>query len=255
MTRIYFKCSWIFFLGFCLALTFTCTKAEAGFFSKNDKKAKLIIVFLDMSGSTNKDRKSIYKNAFDMIYKKLDQDDRIVVGTITSHSYIDFKPRVDEKIPKKSIWVNRLKYEKNLTRTRKKIKKEVNRLLSYKHGTRQTEILNSLNIADTIFHNEKNRMKILVLLSDMIQDSREYKFDKTRITNKYIENLIKNRKKQELIPDLKGVKIYVAGASASGSRKFRAVKLLWTRYFKTCNADFSTHRYGHSLLEFENNDN
>lgn len=215
------------------------------------KNPRVIIILIDMSGSTNKARRTVYKEAFDKIYKNMDQGDRILVGTITSHSYIDFKPTVDEEIPKKSIWVNRLQFERNLTKTKKKIQKEVNRLLSRKRGSQWTEILNSLNIADTIFHDERKRQKILVILSDMIQDSKEYKFDKERITNQYINRVIKYRQKHKLIPNLKGVKVYVAGASAANSNKFRAVQEFWARYFVKSGADYSPHRYGHSLIKFE----
>ena len=251
MRWLNYKYLWLFLLCFFLFTAMTSSDVKAASFFGKDKESKVIIVFVDMSGSTNKARKSIYKNAFDMIYKTLDKGDRIVVGTITSHSYIDFKPKVDEEIPKQSIWVNRLKYEQNLTKTKKRIQEAVTQLFNNKYGTQQTEILNSLNIADTMFHSEKKRKKILVLLSDMIQDSKEYKFDKVRITNKYIANIIENRTKQKLIPNLSGVKIYVAGASAKSSKRFRAIELLWARYFKACDANFSTHRYGHSLLEFE----
>ncbi|MCP3900190.1 MAG: hypothetical protein GY707_10820 [Desulfobacteraceae bacterium] len=249
-----YKHLWRLYFCFFLFTTIASTDVKAASFFKNKKESKLIIVFVDMSGSTNKARKSVYKNAFDIIYKSLDQGDRIVIGTITSRSFIDFKPKVDEQIPKESIWVNRLKYEQNMTKIKQNIQKEVNQLFNYKYGTQYTEILNSLNIADTIFHSEKKRKKILVLLSDMIQDSKEYNFDKVRITNKYIQNIITNRTKQKLIPNLSGVKVYVAGASAKDSKRFRAIELLWTRYFHATGADFSTHRYGHSLLEFEKNE-
>jgi len=245
------KYLWLFFIGLFLFINANSAKVNAASILGKDKVSKIIIVFVDMSGSTNKARKSVYKNAFDMIYKSLDQGDRIVVGTITSHSYIDFKPKVDEEIPEKSVWLNRLKYEQHLANTKKKIQEGVDQLFNYKYGTQQTEILNSLNIADTIFHGEKKRKKILVLLSDMIQDSKEYKFEKVKITNKYIATIIKNRTGQKLIPNLSNVKIYVAGATAANSKKFRAIQLLWTRYFDASGADFSTHRYGHSLLEFE----
>ena len=220
-------------------------------FGKDDKGPRAIVVLVDMSGSTNRARRTVYNEAFEKIYENLGQGDRIVVGTITSRSYIDFKPVVDEEIPKQSIWVNRIQYEQNLAKTQKNIRKEVNRLLSRKKGTPYTEILNSLNIADTIFHNEKKRQKILVILSDMVQDSREYKFDRVRVSNKYINNVIRQRQKQDLIPDLSDVKIYVAGASASDSKKFRSIEKFWSRYFAATGADFSTHRYGHSLIEFE----
>jgi seryl-tRNA synthetase len=220
-------------------------------FGKDEKGPRVIVVLVDMSGSTNRARRTVYNEAFEKIYESLGQGDRIVVGTITSRSYIDFKPVVDEEIPKDSIWVNRIQYEQNLAKTQKNIHKEVNRLLSRKKGTPYTEILNSLNIADTVFHNEKKRQKILVILSDMVQDSKEYKFDRVKVSNKYINNVIRRRQKQELIPDLSDVKIYVAGASATDSKKFRSIEKFWSRYFAATGADFSTHRYGHSLLEFE----
>jgi hypothetical protein len=219
-------------------------------FGKDKQDPRVIVVLVDMSGSTNRARRTVYNEAFEKIYQSLNQGDRLVVGTITSRSFIDFKPAVDEEIPKQTIWVNRIQYEQNLAKAQKNIRKEVDRLLSRKKGTPYTEILNSLNIADTIFHSEK-RQKILVILSDMIQDSKQYKFEHAKVTNKYINDVIRYRQKQKLVPNLAGVKVYVAGASATDSRKFRSIEKFWSRYFAATGADFSSHRYGHSLLEFE----
>jgi hypothetical protein len=213
---------------------------------------RLIIILVDMSASADQARRTVCKDAFEKIYQNLRHGDRLVVGTITSQSYIEFKPTVDEEIPKKTVWDNRLQYEKKLTDTKEKIRREVNKLLSHKQGTPLTEILDSLNIADTIFHDEKERQKILVILSDMIQDSKEYKFDKDKITDEYINNVIRSRQKNKLVPNLAGVKVYVAGASAADSEKFRAIQAFWARYFAESRADFSPHRYGHSLISFEN---
>jgi hypothetical protein len=226
-------------------------RAEAAWESwNNEENPRAIVVFVDMSGSTNLARRTIYRECFEKIYQDLNQGDRIVVGTITSHSFIDFKPAVDVVIPKKSLWVNRIQFERNLTETKEKIQQEVDRLLSLKNGTPRTEILNSLNIAETIFHNEK-REKILVILSDMIQDSPEYDFSSTKITNDYINKVIKYRQKKNLIPDLSGVKVYVAGASGSDSHKYRSIENFWARYFQIAGADYSHHRYGHTLISFE----
>ena len=217
---------------------------------KEKKNPRVLAVFVDMSGSTNKARRTVYRNAFEKIYENLQQGDRIIVGTITGRSYIDFKPAVDTEIPKQSIWVNRITFEQNLAKTKKDIKSAVEKLLSAKRGTPRTEIINSLNIADKIFHNEK-RQKILIILSDMIQDSKEYKFDQVKVTDAYISMIIRDRRKQNLIPKLNNVRVYVAGASAADSKKFRSIEKFWNRYFIACGADFSLHRYGHSLLEFE----
>jgi hypothetical protein len=219
-------------------------------FGKDKKYPRAIVVFVDVSGSTNHARRTVYRNAFEKIYQNLQQGDRIIVGTITGRSYIDFKPVVDAEIPKQSIWVNRISFEQNLAKTKKDIKNEVEKLLSRKRGTPRTEIINSLNIADKIFHNEK-RQKILILLSDMIQDSKEYNFDRVKVTDAYITRIIKERQKRNLIPRLNSVKVYVAGASADDSKKFRSIEKFWTRYFAVCGADFSSNRYGHSMIEFE----
>jgi hypothetical protein len=216
------------------------------------KKPRVIIIFVDMSDSANEARRTVCKMAFEKIYQNLRQGDRLVVGTITSRSYIEFKPTVDVEIPKKSIWDNRLQFEKKLANAKEKIRGETNKLLSRERGTMLTEILDSLNIADIIFHDEKERQKILVILSDMIQDSKEYNFDKDKITDEYIDKVIRDRQKSNLIPNFAGVKVYVAGASAADSNKFRAVQTFWARYFAKSGADFSPHRYGHSLINFEN---
>ena len=213
---------------------------------------RLVVIFVDMSASADQARRTVCKEAFEKIYQNLRQGDRVVVGTITSQSYIDFKPTVDEEIPKKTVWDNRLQFEKALANAKDKIRREVNKLLSQKQGTLLTEVLDSLNIADIVFHDEKERQKLLVILSDMIEDSKEGKFDKDKITDEYINHVIRSRQKNKLVPNLAGVKVYVAGASAADSDKFRAIQTFWAHYFNESGADFSPHRYGHSLINFEN---
>jgi hypothetical protein len=224
-------------------------------FAKSENSAqppRLIVIFVDMSASADQARRTVCKEAFEKIYQNLRQGDRVVVGTITSQSYVEFKPAVDEEIPKKTVWDNRLQYERSLTQAKERIRREVNKLLSQKQGTLLTEILDSLNIADIIFHEEKERQKVLVLLSDMIQDSKEYKFDKDKMTDEYINHIIQHRQKNKLMPNLNGVKVYVAGASAADSDKFRAIQTFWAHYLAESGADYSPHRYGHSLINFEN---
>src|SRR4030042_6181934 len=169
-------------------------------FAKSEKSSphpRLIVVLVDMSASADQARRTVCKDAFEKVYRNLRHGDRLVVGTITSQSYIEFKPTVDEEFPKKTVWDNRLQYEKKLKATKEKIRREVNKLLSQKQGTLLTEILDSLNIADIIFHDEKERQKVLVILSYMIQDSKDYNFDKDKITDEYIHNVIQSRQRNK----------------------------------------------------------
>ena len=70
------KTMWFIALFFFLSTGLPSQEATAGIFG-DDKEPRVIVVFVDMSGSTNKARRTVYKNAFNMIYKTLDQGDRI----------------------------------------------------------------------------------------------------------------------------------------------------------------------------------
>lgn len=243
--------AWLSVFSFLLLLNPVGREAEALLNSGREKRnPRMIFVLVDMSGSTNLARQTVYRDGFAKVYQNLDGGDRIMVGTITGRSYIDFNPTVDVEIPERSLWVNRIQFERKLSETREEIRREVEKLLSRRRGTQHTEILNSLNIADTIFHDEK-REKVLVIFSDMIQDSPEYNFAQVKVTNAYIGRVIRYRQKHSLIPNLTDVRVYVAGASGVDSQKYRSVERFWARYFEKSGADFSPHRYGHSLIRFE----
>ncbi len=76
----------IIFLSSFLFLGSMSRNADAAsLFGKDKNPPRAIVVFVDMSGSTNKARRTVYRNAFDKIYQNLKEGDRLVVGTITSH--------------------------------------------------------------------------------------------------------------------------------------------------------------------------
>jgi hypothetical protein len=253
MKQLLLRAPGLIIIGVLLLCDHSIWSAEAFGKTENSlEEPRLITILVDMSDSANNARRTVCKDAFEKVYQNLRQGDRVVVGTITNRSYIDFKPTVDEEIPKKTLWDNRLQFERHLATTKEKIRRETDKLLARGRGTALTEILDSLNIADTIFHDEKERRKILVILSDMIEDSKQYNFDKDQITDEYIDTVIRDRQRNNLMPHFTGVKVYVAGASAADSTKFRAVQTFWARYLTKSGADFSPHRYGHSLIAFEN---
>src|SRR5512139_2513787 len=100
-------------------------------FAKSEKSSpnpRLIVVLVDMSASADQARRTVCKDAFEKVYRNLRHGDRLVVGTITSQSFIEFKPAVDEEIPEKTIWDNRLQHEKKLADTNEKIWREVNNI-------------------------------------------------------------------------------------------------------------------------------
>ena len=84
-------------------------------------------------------------------------------------------------------------------------------------------------MAEKAFKNYNRDKSILVILSDMIEDSSEYNFEKENLKDKRIEEIIKREKTKNRMPDLKGAKIYVIAAGAGGSNKFFAIQNFWFR--------------------------
>ena len=102
MKRNNLKSAGLILLGALLVFSWLSWPAQASSGFKNrEKNSRVILIFVDMSGSTNKARRTVYKEAFEMIYQHLGQGDRVVVGTITGRSYIDFKAAVNVEIPEK----------------------------------------------------------------------------------------------------------------------------------------------------------
>ncbi|HEY9047559.1 MAG TPA: hypothetical protein VIN08_16750 [Ohtaekwangia sp.] len=85
---------------------------------------------------------------------------------------------------------------------------------------------------------------IIVLLSDMIQDSREYNFNKKQgITPEQATTCLDGLKKTNGIPDLTGCKVFAIGATGRNSAQIDNIHSFWTEYFKHTNAELSSYGY------------
>ena len=84
----------------------------------------------------------------------------------------------------------------------------------------------------------------------MIEDSSDYDFSKERLSEKRISQIIEVEKSKNRLPDLKSVKVYVAGARAPKSEQFSNIRNFWMRYFKECGAICPKENYGSALLTF-----
>jgi lysophospholipase L1-like esterase len=85
----------------------------------------------------------------------------------------------------------------------------------------------------------------------MIEDSSEYNFEKERLSDKRIAEIIAAERVKKRLPDLKGVKVYVTGAKAPTREQFYNIQNFWLRYFKECGAELPKENYGSALLSFD----
>lgn len=123
--------------------------------------------------------------------------------------------------------------------------KEAMTLSDETYDFNNTELIGALNtLATDLFQKSDTTQKTILLFSDMVENSLTSSFlkkGKVRLFNPDIE--LAKFKKAELIPDLSGLKVYVIGAGwfADGSlyqdsRKIKALRTFWEKFFKASNA-------------------
>jgi len=231
---------------------------------------KTVTVLCDFSESTTNIRKS-YFESFKKVVSSINHGDVIIFAKITEASIaepeIPIKEIFPEFVPKDNsgkptdnpILMNSSLKKADAERDKKKemiievAEKNIFPESTNKNEKRiiRTDILSSLHLAEKIIKSYKRDKPVLVLLSDMIEDSTEYNFEKENLTDRRIEEIINKERKRNRIPDLKGVKVYVVAASEKGSEKFFAIQNFWLRYFKECGANLSKENYGSALLSFD----
>ena len=109
--------------------------------------------------------------------------------------------------------------------------------------------MNSLVLAEKIFAGDRRR-RVLILLSDMLEDSEEYNFERIHVTEEFARQVIEDNRRPGQLPDLGGATVYVAGASARSASKVHEVQRFWLEYSKAANARLIPQNYGPALTNF-----
>jgi hypothetical protein len=229
-----------------------CKKAEPP-----KEYSKTIFVLIDYSESV-KDSRQDYGDAFKKIIPKLKLGDHLFLWKITELSEMETKPLIDEDFPipppaKNEFYMKQAiaKAEKEMKIKLEEIEKKVGDFLnSQEQLSRKTAILGSLQIAERVFKKDRKDKAVLVIMSDMIEDSSEYNFERERLTDKRISEIIANENRRKRLPDLSGVEVYVVGAKTPSREQFYNIQNFWLRYFKECGANLSKENYGSALLGF-----
>jgi len=224
---------------------------------------KTIVVLFDLTESTN--RKQFIQNyldGFKIVLSKVNHGDVIACLSILESSFSEPTIPINEKIPPfipssdnpLIVKKEREEADKRLDKKKEEIYTKAERLVSRVDLGRKvlrTDILSSLHIAAVIFKNHYNEKNILVIFSDMIQESSEYNFRTEDLSERRIEEIISKERRMNRIPDLKGVKVYVAGATAPTNEQFFNIRNFWMKYFKECGAILLEENYGPTLINFE----
>jgi hypothetical protein len=94
------------------------------------------------------------------------------------------------------------------------------------------------------------KARLLILLSDMVEESARYNFRKENLTPARITTLVEAERKAGHLPVLNGVQVWVSGAGGTVPEKFVQIQNFWIQYFRAAGADLRKSRYGAGLMDF-----
>ncbi len=236
-------------------LLISCSGQKTG--SNNNK---CVCILFDLSLSTQSDQiRDNYMLELSKVMEKIDPGDVFIAALITGHSiselefcvqyeFKSFNPTNDNELLRKAELT---KYLKQQSVTKDSLISIIDSTLHKKIRILKTEIMGALDVAARTFRNYNMSKNVLVVFSDMLEDSQFYKFEKENLTSKRIAAIINNEKSCERLPSLQDVKIYVTGAMSKNRKQFLAVRNFWMNYFSECGALLSEDHYGSILIRFD----
>jgi len=231
------------FLVFAVLLALAVAGCQRG----GSEASNVVVVFVDVSASVRDF--DTYRAGWPKIIERLRGGDRIVLARITDQTFTRFRPVLDREIPAfNPLTDNKLQYEKRARQVRQEITEGLEKALAGPRSPR-TDIMNSLVLAQKIFAADRRRCRVLVLFSDMLEDSEEYNFERLRITDEFTRRVIEDKRRRGQLPNLDGATVYVAGGSSGTAGKAHEVERFWLEYVRAANARLR--HYAPALLQFE----
>jgi len=175
----------------------------------------------------------------DALVDHMNFDDRLIMLEMYEGNVQEAKKPLDVPLSRRDDSTS-LEQNDDLNSARKGLKTAVNLFFdaSLKRRALHTDILTTLSIASESI--SPDRHNCLVLLSDMLQSSKELEFEHLRRIPP--PEWIDERHKEGLIRPLYGSVVVVAGADPS-TREGVIVRDFWEKYFEKSNASLKPENY------------
>ncbi len=249
----------VILIGFCFALLLLFF--VSGCQKEVEKENKIVCVLFDMSETTNQQQiRQTYLNKFKVILEKINHGDAIEAALITDKSiselnlsieksFEEFIPSTDNDMLLKAEEQKAdsvLFYEKSIL-----FAEADSILFRTPRKVMATEILSSLQVANRVLSAFPQKKKVLVIFSDMIEESTTANFARDNLSDVQVERIIAKHKQQGILPSLTGVKVYVAGAAHPDTERYNRIRNFWLKYFKETGANLEEHNYGAAFIRFE----
>ncbi len=225
---------------------------------------KTVLMIFDVSGSTTPDVRDQYITwAKSIIHHEKGKPahfgpgDALVAIRVTDSSLTEWKTVTIELTrfdpTRENMLVAAGKAAKELDGAEQKIEDFVR---DQREVIKYSKIMDALSLAASNFKALKRDRNVLVVFSDMVEESDHYNFAKQPLSDARAQQIVESEKQNGRVPDLKGVKVYVYGAGVGeyakklSSQQFRGIESFWLAYFKASGADLPAERYLPSFIGY-----
>lgn len=223
----------------------------------NPAPARVTVVLFDLSASTNVDAiRQQYLTDFTKVLAGVTAGGTIAADIIDdnplAHSSYPINATFERYEPMKE---NKLDYDRRIREKRDAVIKAAQAIVRKRpSGRRGTSLLDGLQLAERVYLTYQGDQKVLVIFSDMIEQSRRYDFTGEKLTEARIGEIIAREQSAGRLPDLHDVEVCVVGAGAEKSgglstEKFLSIREFWSQYFEAAGANLPKERYGSALLK------
>ncbi len=228
--------------------------------TKQEGKHKIFMLLFDISQSTKQEEMlKNYMVNYKQIQAKFKEGDMLVAGLITEKSISELSFPINYKFPvynastDNTLYANAEKngFDSTQAKVKDSLKVLIDTLLHSKRNVMHTDIFSSLQLAEKVFKSYSDYTKVLVLMSDMVESIPTCDFDREILNESKIKSIISVNEKNNIIPDLSDVKVYVAGANYSNAEKYNQIQTFWMKYFDKCKANFTKNNYNSALINFD----
>lgn len=220
-----------------------------------------VVVLVDLSGSVRRpEMVQLYERSFDAVAQQLAPGDALLVAPVTAASEMTLDLPIRKEFPVSNPPNDNQRLAKRLrqqaaTEARKLLPDLQNRFRSWLEKPHQkilhTDLFGSLNLAERLFASYPERpFKVLVIFSDMVQDSPSCNFAHEHLSDQRCQALVKTLRSSRQLPDLGHVQVHVVGAAADNSARFHSIRNFWLAYFKAVGATLRPEDYGSAMVRF-----
>ncbi|NCO65276.1 MAG: hypothetical protein COW32_09965 [Candidatus Aquicultor secundus] len=228
----------------------------AGCATTEETPKKTVFALFDISGSTQQERGRYLKD-FEKVLEAMNSGDTIVADKIDNSPLAKASYPVNTTFARGSVDPNENQakaYIKNkhlpevLKRQRAEVLSQARTLVNGESAS--TDILGALPLAERVFASYPNEKNVLIVFSDMYHQSGDYNFRSGAFEEAAFSNIIESVKQRDLLPNLKGVRVYIVCPTKDSSKQVMLVRKFWLRYFSRTGAAMAPQNYGSSLINF-----